>query len=209
MRSPNNVNHAPTLTTMKLTSKTLCLASLALATFLAGCNHTPVRPPTPDQTIDPNAPARRGPGATIVTPPPFGGGPQQRPDTSNEAGDRASLQAQTIYFGYDSSAIPRAEYTKLQAVQKYLAANPTVRLLLEGNCDWRGTAEYNLGLGDRRATAAKQYLEKLGVPATRLETLSKGSIGAPEKATEEQMSKDRRVEFVVLRADAAPAPLGL
>ena len=72
-------------------------------------------------------------------------------------------------------------------------------MLLEGHCDWRGTAEYNLGLGDRRAQAVKQFCRTSGFPTDKLETLSKGSLGAAEKGTEEQMAKDRRVDFVILK----------
>jgi peptidoglycan-associated lipoprotein len=195
---------------MNLSSKSLCLALLGLTAFFAGCNHTPSR--TPDETIStitPPSGSKSGQGGSIITPPPYLGGevtprPQEGVDSN---GDHITLQDKTVYFGYDSSGISKAEATKIQAIAKYLTENPAARLLLEGHCDWRGTAEYNLGLGDRRATAVKQYLEKLKVPTTRLDTLSKGSIGATEKATEEQMAKDRRVEFVIQKAGAPVGPL--
>jgi peptidoglycan-associated lipoprotein len=201
---------------MNSPSKSFCLALLASSTFFAGCNHTPVRPTPSDtersgtNTQDGPGPRRGGSGGPIINIP-NNPGPQPRPELGGGGPeDRVALQAQTVYFGFDSSAIKTGtEGPKLQAVAKYLNEHPDVRLLLEGHCDWRGTAEYNLGLGDRRAIAAKQYLEKIGVPAARLETLSKGSIGAPEKATEAQMEKDRRVEFVLIRAGATPAPLTL
>ena len=82
---------------------------------------------------------------------------------------------------------------------KYLDENPTYRLLLEGHCDWRGTSEYNLGLGDRRAISVKNYLEQTKIPVAKLETLSKGSLDAAEKGNDEQMAKDRRVEIVILK----------
>src|SRR5205085_1825859 len=93
------------------------------------------------------------------------------------------------------------------AVAKYLAdpAHADERLLLEGHCDWRGTAEYNLALGDRRAAAVKKYLVTLKVPAAKLETTSKGSIGAKEKGTDAEMAGDRHVEFVIVKAGAATA----
>jgi peptidoglycan-associated lipoprotein len=65
---------------------------------------------------------------------------------------------QPVYFGLDRAAVAAPERPKLQAAIKWLADNPTNRLVLVGHCDWRGTAEYNLGLGDRRANAVKQYL---------------------------------------------------
>ena len=80
-----------------------------------------------------------------------------------------------------------------------LADNPEKNLVLVGHCDWRGTAEYNLGLGDRRANSVKKYLESMGVDGKRLETLSKGSTDAKQGGGESEWQKDRRVDFVELR----------
>ena len=88
---------------------------------------------------------------------------------------------------------------KLQAAKDYLDKNPAQRLLLEGHCDWRGTAEYNLGLGDRRASRTKKYLMSIGVPADKLETLSKGSEEAKKNADAATMATDRRVDLVILK----------
>ena len=76
---------------------------------------------------------------------------------------------------------------------------PQYRMMLEGHCDWRGTSEYNMGLGDRRAQGVKKFLQTLGISADKLQILSKGSLGAIEKGTAEQMEKDRRVDFVILK----------
>ena len=92
-----------------------------------------------------------------------------------------------------------AERVKLQAAKDYLAKHPDQRLLLEGHCDWRGTAEYNLGLGDRRAGRAKKYLASIGVAADKVETLSKGSEEAKKNADDATRAKDRRVELVILK----------
>ena len=104
-----------------------------------------------------------------------------------------------VYFEFDKSNIKESERAKLQATKEYLEKNPEQRVLLEGHADWRGTAEYNLGLGDRRANASKSYLIKIGVAATKIETLSKGSLEAKEKGTSEEMAKDRRVEIIILK----------
>ena len=92
-----------------------------------------------------------------------------------------------------------AERPKLAAAKDYLEKNSQYRLLLEGHCDWRGTAEYNLGLGDRRANGAKKYLLSLGVAADKVETLSKGSEEAQKTGGDEAWKKDRRVDLVVLK----------
>ena len=83
--------------------------------------------------------------------------------------NRTALQAQAVLFDFDKSDVRAAEREKLKAAKEYLDKNPTHRLLLEGHCDWRGTAEYNLGLGDRRANAVRKYLQSIGVPFHILE----------------------------------------
>jgi peptidoglycan-associated lipoprotein len=71
--------------------------------------------------------------------------------------------------------------------------------VLVGHCDWRGTAEYNLGLGDRRANAVRAFLISKGADSRRLETLSKGSTDAKQGGGDAEWQKDRRVDFVELK----------
>lgn len=104
-----------------------------------------------------------------------------------------------VFFAFDRSDIQAAERVKLQAVKDYLDANPQYRVLLEGYCDWRGTAEYNLALGDRRAASARTFLTTLGLAAARIETVSKGSLEATRNGDDATMARDRRVEFVILK----------
>jgi peptidoglycan-associated lipoprotein len=113
--------------------------------------------------------------------------------------DYSALEAQTVYFDFDQSGIKASERPKLDAAKAYLDSNPSASLLLEGHCDWKGTAEYNLGLGDRRANAVKQYLTTLGVAAEKLEVLSKGDLDAVENADAATQAKDRRVNLAVLK----------
>ena len=70
--------------------------------------------------------------------------------------------------------------------------------MLIGHCDWRGTAEYNLGLGENRANSVKRFLESKGADMKRLETLSKGSTDAKQGGSESEWAKDRRVDFIEL-----------
>ncbi len=104
-----------------------------------------------------------------------------------------------IYFDYDQSAIKASERPKLEQAAKYLKENPQEKLLLEGYCDWRGTAEYNLALGDRRASSVMQYLIQLGVASSRMQTNSKGDLEAKVDGTEKEMAEDRRVELVIVK----------
>ncbi|MES2697672.1 MAG: OmpA family protein [Verrucomicrobiota bacterium] len=199
---------------MKFASKKLILAAAsgALAILLAGCPKTPARP-SPDSTIMGGIPKDSTANINYLPPtsvdnlgvPP--GSLVERPGWIGER-NTSILEAQTVYFDYDQSSIKASERTKLQTAKEYLEKNPTHRLLLEGHCDWRGTAEYNLGLGDRRANAAKKYLQSIGVDVSRIETLSKGSLEAAKNADDSMRAKDRRVNLVVIDpAIAAPKPL--
>lgn len=185
---------------MNLASQKLCFAVAvgALALFVAGCPHKPDRP-APSQTL--LGPQGGGPGINTqptVLPGNDGLLPREEGMFDPQGQNRTALAAQTVYFDLDRSDIKAAEREKLKAAKEYLDKNPTHRLLLEGHCDWRGTAEYNLGLGDRRANSVKKYLQSLGVPATRLETLSKGSLEAQKEGGEAVWAKDRRVDLVVV-----------
>ena len=174
---------------MKHVSKSLGLVLVAAALFLSACAKKPMRP-APDSTqTGPNI----NPDYVAVA-----------PDTTltvRDAGTVPNASAsvvEPIYFALDRAAVAPAERPKLQAAIKWLADNPDKSLVLVGHCDWRGTAEYNLGLGDRRANSVKRYLETLGADSKRLETLSKGSTDAKQGGGEAEWAKDRRVDFVEL-----------
>lgn len=185
---------------MKFPSQTLCFVLAGAALVLAGCSKKPTRPDPSATVLGPN-----GGGSGSINPEQIA---TTVPTTDLAARDefdpngqnRTALQAQTVYFDFDRFEVKASERPKLQAVKEYLDKNPGQRVLFEGHCDWRGTAEYNLALGDRRANAVKKYLVSLGVPADRVETLSKGSLEAGKNADEATMAKDRRADVVALRA---------
>jgi peptidoglycan-associated lipoprotein len=177
---------------MKNVSKFLGLTLAVSALFLTACKKKPIRP-------DPSTTAM-GPGAGV------------NPEAIALGAEGTELQGRTpgtvdassqsvvepIYFALDRSAVAQAERPKLQAAVKWLQDNAGKSLVLVGHCDWRGTSEYNVGLGDRRANSVKKYLESLGVDAHRLETLSKGSTDAKQGGGDAEWQKDRRVDFVEL-----------
>ena len=80
----------------------------------------------------------------------------------------------TVYFGYDQSTLTAEAQATLDRQAAFLKENPTIRIVIQGHCDERGTREYNLALGDRRASAARDYLVAKGVNASRLTTISYG-----------------------------------
>jgi len=132
-------------------------------------------------------------------------------DPNADANGQIRGKLDSVFFAFDRSTIAAPERPKLAAAKDALDKTPTYRILLEGHCDWRGTAEYNLALGDRRANEAKKYLIGLGVSADKIDTLSKGSEEAVKNAKGAEAAKDRRVELVLLVPGAAPvgmAPAG-
>ena len=185
---------------MNIASKKIFFVLISAAVLLAGCQKKPKRP-DPSATMIGQGTGGGYDGSLnpidIGTAAP-GTGLEGR-DAGFDLNGQMRGVLESVYFDFDQSSIKAAERSKLQAAADYLRSNPTHRLLLEGHCDWRGTAEYNLGLGDRRAAAAKQYLGTLGISADRLETLSKGSLEAVKDADKAAAAKDRRVELVVVQ----------
>ena len=113
--------------------------------------------------------------------------------------DRAALAAYTIHFAYDRSDIRSSEKANLAAVAQALSSDPNTKLLVEGNCDERGTEEYNRSLGERRALAAREALAKLGVDPMRVETRSFGKDKPVDPGHDESAwAKNRRDDFVLL-----------
>lgn len=104
-----------------------------------------------------------------------------------------------VYFGFDSASVAASERAKLQQAADYLKANPSEGLLIEGHCDWYGTAEYNLALGDRRAESVSNYLGTLGITPIRIDKLSKGSLEATSGLSKSESSKDRRADLIILK----------
>lgn len=193
---------------MNVLPKKLCVALAAAACLLSACSKTPARP-DPSATVMGPGPG----GPSIVQPTPIDLSTDPNSGLTLRGGDGIIDDGRTIrgllqpvYFDFDRSDIKPAERAKLQAAKAYLDENPGSRLLLEGHCDWRGTAEYNLGLGDRRANAAKRYLQTLGVPADRLESNSKGSLEASKNADAATMARDRRAEIVIIKANPTEMP---
>jgi peptidoglycan-associated lipoprotein len=115
----------------------------------------------------------------VTAPPPPPPPPPPKPRISGlEMFNRDIASAGDALFDYDKSDIrddARQVLTRdADALKRIFAADPTFNIMLEGHCDERGSAEYNLGLGDRRATAAKDFLVQLGVPAEKIRSISYG-----------------------------------
>ncbi len=186
--------------------------TIALATILAatGCQHRPAKVtplPGSQPEVGDQAPTTISPGPAInpTEPPvslPITPGPiaQGSPDAfANMSEDRSALAADTIHFAFDSSTIRGLEGSKLQDVAKALSADPNTKLTIEGNCDERGTEEYNRALGERRADAAREALAKLGIDASRMRTISYGKDKPADPGHDDAAWKaNRRDDFVLL-----------
>ncbi len=111
-----------------------------------------------------------------------------------------SLKLEPVYFEYDQWVIRDDQKEILTKNSEWLKAHPQVKVRVEGNCDERGTAEYNLALGQKRADAAKAFLAGLGITESRMQTISYGNERPLDKAhNEAAWAKNRRTDFVPQR----------
>jgi peptidoglycan-associated lipoprotein len=147
---------------------------------------TPTRPPAPPEPI-------REP---VVTPPAAMAEERVSSGTLDEINKNSPLKP--VFFDYDSSDISAEGQKVLDADAEVLKKNPTWVITIEGHCDERGTAEYNLALGERRAVAARTYLVSLGIVADRIRTVSYGKEFPFDPGHDEAAwARNRRDHFVV------------
>lgn len=184
---------------MKPVAQKLFAALVTTAVVFSGCTKKPIRPDPSATMLGPSGGGASGVNPEAVATTPDMNGLQDRSNLADANGQIRGQLGDPVYFKFDDSSIRPVERPKLQAAKDYLDKNPTMRILLEGHCDWRGTAEYNLSLGDRRANEAKKYLIALGVAEAKIETVSKGSEEAKKNADEATMKTDRRADLVLLK----------
>jgi peptidoglycan-associated lipoprotein len=167
------------------------IVTLAFAVILAaalatlGCSsrkqaqvETPPSPPPPTENAE--------------TPPPP---PPSSSETTEPTETASGLQ--DAFFDYDEAAIRADARAALEANGRYLERNSGASVIIEGHCDERGSVEYNLALGERRARAAKDFLVSYGVPANRMTTISYGKERPfAQGGTEDAWAQNRRAHFV-------------
>ncbi len=110
----------------------------------------------------------------------------------------AFFDTDTVTFDYNSAALDAGDQEELQKIAKFIKKNDVKSVTVEGHCDERGTREYNLSLGDRRAVSIKKYLVSLGVDAKRITTVSYGKERPANKAHTEAAWAENRRGVVVL-----------
>ena len=172
----------------RLPAATLLIAAL-VATGACSKKRPETLPPAPTDTQGPYTPPpadRSGPVDGAVVP-------------GSAADFKRSVQSDTVLFGVDMSDIDPSARAILDGQAAWLARYPNVRITVEGNCDERGTREYNLALGDRRANAAKNYLAARGVSPSRISTISYGKERPIATGSDEaSWAQNRRAVTVVV-----------
>jgi len=169
--------------------RTFILVSVA-AIALAGCakKSTPVAslPPPPANTVRPSPPPPPSQVSNVPVP-------------GSQADFLASVTSDRVYFDTDKYDIDAQDQAVLRSQAQWLARYPNKKFTIEGHCDERGTREYNLALGERRANAAKNYLVSLGIDVSRISVISYGkerpaALGSDEAA----WAKNRRAVTVTI-----------
>jgi peptidoglycan-associated lipoprotein len=111
----------------------------------------------------------------------------------------ANVSSDRVFFDYDQYNVDAEDQATLQSQAQWLQRNPAVRVTLEGHADERGTRDYNLALGERRANAAKKYLASLGIDPSRIQVISYGKERPAELGSNEAAwAKNRRAVTVVI-----------
>lgn len=163
-----------------------------IALAVSGC---PRRTPPPSETI----PSGLGPSGMGETGLPSAGIPGETTQRQIDYGPERGGPLQDIYFAFDSFDLTPESRETLRSNANWLQSNAQARVEVEGHCDERGTTEYNLALGAKRARAARDYLVTLGVSPERLSTISYGEeLPLCREATESCWQQNRRVHFLVL-----------
>ena len=171
--------------------RTTLITALALVMLgIAGCGGQQATKPSTSgeaQSTEGAQPSGTPGGAT-----PEG---QAVPGTTGAAPSEAQL-TKRVHFAFDSSAIDDADRAIVESNAKYMSANPTVKVKLEGNTDERGTREYNLALGERRAQAVERMLKALGISGNRISTVSYGKERPVAHGhNDAAWTQNRRVDF--------------
>ena len=163
---------------MKHSTWLLLVIMSLMVVFIAGCpKKTPPPPPPPVET----------------TPEPVISEPVVEPELE------PTLELRTVYFDYDKYNIRSDQQARLTDNAEQLMKFPGASVRLEGHCDERGTNEYNIALGTKRATAVKNFFSEYGVAATRLTTKSYGEERSVcTQSNEDCWGRNRRVEFIVV-----------
>jgi peptidoglycan-associated lipoprotein len=175
----------------------LAFVAAAILPMAQGCKK---KPPTTTAEARPPVEAPAPPETRV--PPPPAAAPRDVEVGDVMAADIAQLNTKgylkDAYFDYDQSDLREDARGSLSGNAEWLKRYPSIQVLIEGHCDERGTSAYNLALGDRRANAARDYLDSLGIASSRIRTVSYGKERpACTEASESCWQQNRRAHFVI------------
>jgi peptidoglycan-associated lipoprotein len=195
-----------TMNTSRAVRLTAALGTTGLILILAACAHK--KPPVASPMPPPPPPPVQAPAAT--PPPPPAEPVNEQPVVPTEGVTEDAMSSSSldelnrsspfadVFYKFDSGEIDADGRAALQKDADLLKKYPTWKITIEGHCDERGTAEYNLALGERRATTAQAYLVSLGIPADRIRTVSYGKEFPFDPGHDEAAwARNRRAHFVV------------
>jgi peptidoglycan-associated lipoprotein len=183
-----------------------------LALMAGGCKKDPPPPPPPVTNGAAEAQARAEAEARARREAEERARREAEERARREAEEKARREAtmrttlmEMVYFDYDQSAIRADAKSILDAKVRILRDNPAIRIRIEGHCDERGSNEYNLALGSRRAEAARAYITAAGISPQRFEIISYGEERPQAQgSTESAWSRNRRAQFQILAGLPAP-----
>lgn len=190
-----------------MTQRALVVALLGLTTVVGACGKK-ADPNTTPAPVAGSVPASSTPTPLVR---PANADSMARAEAARREADRAGLVnqlAETIHFDYDQFAVNPDDTARLDRKAAILKANPALRIRVTGHADERGSDEYNLALGMKRAIAAKDYLTRLGVDGSRIEVASLGrEVPVDPSPNEAAYAKNRRDEFeAIAGAQSLVAP---
>jgi len=173
---------------LKVTLIIACSILLALS-FMNGCSSKKKVVEQPKQEVKKPEEPKPAPKPQV----------KQAPQKVEEKVELRESALETIYFDFDKSDIKTDQRDRINRNARLLNDNKTVKIRLEGNCDERGTNEYNMALGDRRANSVRQFLMDYGISASQITTISYGEERPIDPGhNEDAWAKNRRCEFKIM-----------
>ena len=187
---------------VRLEKRFFWLGVLSVVLALGGCSSKTAEPEAASTDSSSSKPAETAESKKQVTSAPVKSEGAASSLDALQSGESTATPASSplkdVYFDFDSYALRADARETLKANSAWLKANPAAQVQLEGHCDERGTTEYNLALGAKRAQSVKDYLVTLGTAADRLTTISYGEeVSVCREETDECWQKNRRTRFVV------------
>ena len=173
----------------------ILFAVVALFVFVSGCHKRVAK------TTAPTPPPKPAPAPVVASAAPApkpAPAPAPQPSPGPSVAQLFQQNVRDAYFDYDKAALSDADRAALTRDAEFLRSYPSVSFVIEGHCDERGSEEYNLGLGDRRASSAKRYLVDLGIADSRIQTTSFGKERPfCTQESESCWSQNRRAHFTL------------